>query len=496
MNDRILLYAVSFLTNAAILIFEIAGGRLLAPYLGTSVEVWAGLISVVLGGMALGYHLGGKIGDTEASKKTIVHFLFGAGLAALFAWSVRDLVPTAFALLPLPLTLNAILVCIVLFMPTVFLLAIVSPLIAKNLLTGLDTSARVVGTLNAVGTVGSIIGAILTGLVLVPLFGVDWIVLSVSILLFVLALAVGGAEFFKRIFLLFLVVGMAVFLNGMPTRSDFALADVSTSYNRILIEEYGTSEQRFQAMSTDPFGTQCSMRILEDGTMDESTLVFRYLRGFESVTEHFFPDAPPERALFLGGCNYSFPRSFLLKYPSTQARVVEIDPGMTKAAQDFFSFNPAHFPTLSITHEDARIYLNKHTGYNDIIFMDAFGSASNIPAHLTTRQMFERLRANLSENGVLTVNAISAVSGERAELTQALLATMRSVFQNVEVYAFPEPADEKQNLIILASNRELPSTIRGDLGETLVRADVVQSTLILSDTYAPVEYLTRLHRSR
>jgi LytS/YehU family sensor histidine kinase len=56
--NRYAFYALSFLTNATILVFEITGGRLLAPYIGNSVGVWAGLIAVILGGMAIGYHFG------------------------------------------------------------------------------------------------------------------------------------------------------------------------------------------------------------------------------------------------------------------------------------------------------------------------------------------------------------------------------------------------------------------------------------------------------
>ncbi|MEK9177235.1 MAG: fused MFS/spermidine synthase, partial [Patescibacteria group bacterium] len=90
------LYFLSFVTNAAILVLEIAGGRLLAPYIGTSVGVWAGLIAVILGGMALGYRVGGHLGDRDASQKRIGLVITVAGMAALISWGMRDFIPTLF----------------------------------------------------------------------------------------------------------------------------------------------------------------------------------------------------------------------------------------------------------------------------------------------------------------------------------------------------------------------------------------------------------------
>lgn len=495
-KDTLLLYCLSFFTNAAVLIFEIAGGRLLAPYLGTSVEVWAGTIAVVLGGMALGYHFGGKIGDKTASKTVIVHFLFGAGLAALIAWSVRDLVPAAISALPLPLTISALLIGAVLYMPTVILLAVVSPLIAKNLITGLENSARVVGTLNAVGTVGAIAGAVTTGLFLIPQMGIDWILLSVAILIFALALLAGTRAFMARAMILVLVGIGALSLNAIPTAADNAIADIGTPYNRILVYETPNENgETIRALAMDPFGTQCAMKVNDDGTLDERAIPFRYLRGFAATAEYALTDTPAPRALFLGGCNYSYPRTFLRTHPRATADVVEIDPGMTDVAKEHFGFDPAQFPSLSIFHEDARIFLNKHATPYDIIFIDVFGSAAGIPPHVTTKESFERVNANLEKNGTVVINVISAVSGAQADFTASLLKTVRSVFPYAEAYTFSGDPEMLQNFIIVASHNELPQGITAPLEEdylTLTQTD--DRGIVLTDTYAPVEYLTRHSR--
>ncbi|MDH3463446.1 MAG: fused MFS/spermidine synthase, partial [Acidimicrobiia bacterium] len=52
-----------FATSAAVLIIEILAGRLLAPYLGVSLEVFTGVIGVILAGISIGAWLGGRAAD-------------------------------------------------------------------------------------------------------------------------------------------------------------------------------------------------------------------------------------------------------------------------------------------------------------------------------------------------------------------------------------------------------------------------------------------------
>src|SRR5262245_26369609 len=68
----------ALLAGALAMSLEIAAARLLAPYLGSSLQVWGALISVILGAMALGYAIGGWVADRSVGDGP----LFGAILAS------------------------------------------------------------------------------------------------------------------------------------------------------------------------------------------------------------------------------------------------------------------------------------------------------------------------------------------------------------------------------------------------------------------------------
>ena len=50
-------------TSAAVLVLEILAGRLLAPYVGVSLNTYTGIIGTVLAGIAIGAGLGGVAAD-------------------------------------------------------------------------------------------------------------------------------------------------------------------------------------------------------------------------------------------------------------------------------------------------------------------------------------------------------------------------------------------------------------------------------------------------
>lgn len=488
--DAKTLYTLSFFTNAVVLVFEITGGRLLAPYLGTSVGVWAGLIAVVLGAMALGYHIGGRLGDSNASEERIGFLLFLSGIATLSTWALRDMLPSGIG--GINPTTGALLIGSVLFAPTVTLLAVISPLLAKNLLRTLETSAQTVGTLNMVGTIGAIAGAVVTGIYLIPSFGVDSIFLGIAVLLCLVSFAIRKKRVALYIAITLLLFSIAFFINTIPTRAAGWLGDVSSAYNRIIITAKDGDDPT-RAVWTSPFGIQCQMYVDETGHADESRLVETYQKAHDIFIANWFPQGPT-RTLFLGGCIGAFPRYLLHTFPNMLADMVEIDPAMIQVAKEYFSFDADSFPTLSLIYEDARVFVNSDHASYDLVYIDAFGSSGRVPFHLVTTEMFERLALHVSSDGLLLMNTHGTYEGLGATYPAIFIKSARASFEHVSLYQFTDEPHKSQNLIIAASHtRELPDELTDPRYPTLTlrRVDTTDQVIEFTDNYAPVEGFTR-----
>ena len=76
-NKFTLFYIVSCLEGAAVMIGELAGAKLIAPFYGNSLYVWTSVLGTTLIGLASGYYLGGIV-----SKKYGLQLISEDGKAA------------------------------------------------------------------------------------------------------------------------------------------------------------------------------------------------------------------------------------------------------------------------------------------------------------------------------------------------------------------------------------------------------------------------------
>lgn len=181
------LYLTIFITGAVILVIEIAGTRVLAPFYGSTIYVWSSLISITLGFLALGYWFGGKLADKKPDINLLYRIIFLAGAVIIFTpqYASWVLLQTS----ELGLRFGPLIAALTLFAIPLFLLGIVSPFAIKiqtKLLARLGITA---GGLYALSTLGSLLGGLLAGFYLAPNFSVRSIIISCGlILIFVFAI--------------------------------------------------------------------------------------------------------------------------------------------------------------------------------------------------------------------------------------------------------------------------------------------------------------------
>lgn len=480
-----------FLCGASLMILEITGSRILAPYVGTSTAVWSVLIGIILGFLSLGYYFGGKYADYKSEPKILANIILLSAVSVfliiLFNNPALSFIVGHIRILSISTAISAL----ILFSVPSFLLGIVSPYAAKLKLRTLKKSGSTVGNLYAVSTIGSIIGTFTAGFFLIPFFGsMKTLYLIMVVLVISSVMVYPPKNLNRRIFIIIIFLLAAFFsLNRiLNVNLNNNVVNTDTLYNRVIISKGvdDTTSRPVLFMQTDPVGYQAAVF-----TDDDNDLVFKYTKYFR-LADFFNPDI--QNTLALGGGGYSYPKDFLNKHPKSNIDVVEIDPGITALAKNYFNLKTGS--RLTIYNEDARVFLNNNKKVYDAIYIDVFNSIT-IPFHLASVEVIRKIFSSLKDNGVVIVNIISSFTGEKSQFLRAEYATYKSVFPLVYLFQVnPVDSQYAQNIILVGlkdgKERELVSNDR-ELNSYLItnRQQAPKADLpILTDDHSPVDYYT------
>ncbi len=488
-----MLETVVFVSGALVMIYEIIGSRILAPFIGTSTYIWTSLIGVILGSLSLGYWFGGKTADRNPNLRVLSVVMF-FGCAILSATIlVQNIVLSIIASSTVRLEIKAIIAALILFAPASVLFGFVTPYAVRLKMQTVENAGKTVGRLYALSTVGSIFGTFSAGFFLLPFVGSLRTMYLLAILMFGLSLLLAPFKLNVNSIFLLLLLPTAIIFNEIYSYSLFVsneLHDFDTQYNRVRVlntTEKSTGKS-MRVLLTDSDSTQSGMYL------ESEELALNYTKYYH-LLRHFNPNF--EKTLIIGGAAYSFPKEYLRIYPDKKIDVVEIDPQMTEAARKYFNLQDN--PNLQIFHADGRVFLNQNTTKYDVILVDAFTSLYSVPFQLTTVEAVREMEKSLTENGIIIVNLISAFEGEGAKFLQSEVKTYKEVFPNVILFKAraEKPENVPQNAILIVTKaNNLKFESNDELISTLLKnrydKPLGSSLPILTDDLAPVEYYNSL----
>jgi len=466
-----------FLASGAVLVLEILGVRLLAPYVGLTLETTTSIIGAVLAGIAAGAAIGGYAADRLAPRRLLAGLFVAGGLLAL------GTVPIIRALGPdvrgggddaaLAMTLLALL-------PPAAVLSAVTPVVVRLQLRDLAASGTVVGRLSAWATGGALAGVFGTGFVLVPLLPVSGAVLLVGVTLVVVGVGLRWRTRSPAPGAALLVaagtigLGLAPFATGSP-------CEVETIYHcaRILEDD------------ARPGGRTLVLDDLQHSYVDlddPSHLEFDYARWIGDAVGGLAPTGKPLEAVFVGGGGFTLPRWLAATRPGSRAKVFEVDPELVELVRDRLALRTG--PGLAVTLGDARTTLaQERAGSADLVVGDAFGGRA-VPWHLATAEWLGEVRRVLRPGGLYALNLIDRPP---LELLRAEAATLLVAFADVRLVRGP-PGGSGTNYVLLASGRPLRAAVgsRARGARTLRRAEVAafaRGAQALTDDDAPADQL-------
>jgi SAM-dependent methyltransferase len=475
--------ALVFLTSGSVLVLEILAGRLLAPYVGVTLQTYTGIIGTVLAGIAIGAWCGGMLADRTDARALIGPLVGTGGIAALCT------VPLVRALGE-PLQGGGsgaiLLLAFAGFFPSAALLSAVTPAVMKLQLRRLQETGAIVGSLSALSTAGAIAGTFFAGFVLVAAASITTLIVGVGVMLVVLGAALwvwlrrrdAAALSVLAVTGALLVVGTVAI--GRP-------CDVETVYYCARIE-------------IDPARPTGRVLILDDlrhsyvDLADPAHLEFRYLRVTDAALATVHPPGRPLDALHIGGGGFTLPRALAATRPGTRSTVLELDERVIGLARDRLGLRTG--PDLAVQVGDARVALaDLPDDAYDFVMGDAFGGRS-VPWHLTTREVVATVDRVLRPGGVYIVNVID---GPGMRFARAEAATLRAVFPSVAVIAPPGVLERRiaANVVLVGSLDAIdPGALaarvaaNGD-GDRVVMGpeldEFIDGAAVLRDDFAPVD---------
>lgn len=422
---------IAFISGFVLMVFELAGARVLAPGIGSSTYVWTSVIGVIIAALSLGYWIGGRVADRRGYMIDVARLSLVAGLLiALCMLQYEGLITWVAEAFDDP-RWQGVVASLLLFAPTSFVLGMISPYLAKLKVRSLKTTGRSIASLSALNSIGGITGTFAAGFILFGYIGSHETLALAAILMVVVSwLAAPAVD--KKIRL---IASAGVVVTVLVPLDVTNAISIDTPSARYTVSEVNGA----RLLATGPYAAQSGISLARP-----NQTLFWYANELASVVEK----APKKQSiLILGGGAFTLPQYLANQYPASHIDTVEIDPELATIAREHFGYRDPK--NVELIFADARTYVNKTEKKYDIVLVDVYGDSS-VPFSFLTREYGEQIARITAPAGIVAVNMIAGLKGECYTLFKAMDAVYRSHF-NQAGYKIQAPEKTRSNIVTIYS---------------------------------------------
>ncbi|TEU15426.1 MAG: spermine synthase [Anaerolineales bacterium] len=498
-TNRAYLLLIVFVSGMTSLAAELSASRLLEPYFGTSIIIWANLIGLVLIYLTVGYYIGGRWADRHPYESVLYQITAWAGFTIglvpfvakpILRWSVLG-----FANYSLGILMGSLFGVILLFAFPITLLGCVSPFAIRLAMRDVDSAGNIAGSIYALSTLGSIVGTFTPVLVLIPNIGTRNTFLSFSLVLLVLSLIglarVGGRRALLYVLMLVILLALIFFVPAGAIKASAGLIyETESAYNYIQVLRRGDDINLHLNEGMGLHSVYNPHQVLTYGIWDFFLMV------------PYFNDPPytadrVDSLCMIGSAAGTIPKQYTAVYGPISIDGAEIDPRIVAVGRQFFAMNE---PNFNVITQDGRYFLSHSQKKYDVVATDAY-RPPYIPFHLTTREYFIEMRDHLTEEGVAVINV--GRTHTDYSLVDVLASTMKDVFPSVYIIDTPDYGSDLGNSLVVGTVKPtrlssfeanvalmdhplLLDVAQRTLGHI---REVEKSTVVFTDDKAPVEQM-------
>ncbi len=435
-------FVLAFIEGASVISVELLGAKMLTPFFGNSLIVWASVIGVTITFLAIGYYIGGVLSQSgDPDGMLAVAFLASAALItfmstwahSMFGWFQASSVYSA-----------SIVAASLLLGPPLIAFGATSPLVIRQLSRQVDDAGRKAGLVYAVSTVGGIVFTFFAGFLLIPAFGITGPLYLVAGLLFLVTGMV-----FPRKFVLG-TIAVALVLKGLSlTRG----AEESPGLLRVPFVSEGLLGQLKVVDKVDTAAHLELRHLLINGIPQtrivNNPLRISYWKYVHQVSILSSLKRGTKDALLLGFAAGSLATE--LNRLDMKLDAVEIDARMLPIAKQYF-----YYPDTgaNVMIDDARHFIKTARKKYDLIVFDVLNGEVQ-PSYVFTTQSFGELKGLLNDDGMVIIEFQEVLAGKKAAVYKCIVNTLLASGYRAWVHL---GSGEISDVIIVASRNEIDFT--------------------------------------
>ncbi len=451
------LFFLAFIEGGAVMCVELCSAKILSPYFGTSIYVWAAVLGITLTALMVGYYLGGFL-SSKNKKVNLIYWMM------LIAGCLLTLTPfISKEVLPITINFNLLLGTVVsllsfLFLPLI-LFGATSPLLINFLTNQADESGKSSGTVYAVSTFGGIITTFLVGFYTLPTFGIQKTLYFYGLLVVVSSIVIAwlskkeiagqarndekkkSGNGNNKLMLLFVALAILSY-NFKPKNNPEIIyqSDGILGELKVVDRMYGGGKIYREMMVNN----------ISQTMMDKANPDVSYWNYVGLLTYNLESYTKGNKALLLGlggGTLYK-----QLQQKGFDVDVVEIDARIEKVAKKYFYIEEK----LNVVVDDARHFIKTTNKKYDVVIYDLYHSETP-PVHLMTNEAFAEIKNMLTADGVLVVNFYGFLAGKRGRAARSIYKTLLNQHFDVRLFA-TEGEENQRNFLFMCGKNELKAT--------------------------------------
>jgi spermidine synthase/MFS family permease len=479
LKNRNIYFLLSFIEGASVMGAELLGAKMLAPYFGSSLYVWASVLAITLGGLAGGYFAGGIMSYKSKNPLALFYVLIAAATFTILMPFSSKMILWAIGAHSLIPSVIACSICIL--FPPVFMMGMVSPLIIRAITTNIEQSGRAAGAIYAVSTVGGIIATFAFGFFIIPTFGLTLPCIITGIVLgFIPLIIIFKKKQMGKVAGFFLLCIWALSVSSFSPAS----SNIKVVYNsegllgQLLVLDYPHYDKELkQDGHTRWLFVNRISQTMFDSLADENKKEEKYFTYVYRISD--FTDSIPKNSkiLLLGLGGGSVAQRLTEK--GFFVDVCELDKRIVEVARKYFHLSDK----VNITVDDARHYIKTCTKKYDLIIFDTF-KGEDPPNHVFTVESLAETKKIMRPEGNIFVNSLGYLEGKKGKSMRSIYKTFLAAGFKVEVLS-TDPDPDQSNLLFYASQQNVKSDKRF-ISQNNIDLD---DAIVLKDEYPTLDIL-------